>query len=874
MALSPGTLAGPYRIEAPLGAGAMGEVYRARDTRLQRDVAVKLLLPEVANDPERRRRFEQEARTIATLNHANLLAIYDVGELEGQPFLVTELLQGQSLRQMLSGGALPVRKAADLGAQIAGGLAAAHAHGIVHRDLKPENIFITADEKAKILDFGLAKANPLATSAVSDEAETLAGVPTTTQPGMVLGTIGYMAPEQARGEAADARSDIFSLGAVLYEMVSGRRAFGGSSGIEVLSAIVRDDPAPLTATGRDLPPVLTGIIQRCLEKNPALRFQSAQDLAFALQFLGATSTGSTLAALPALTPSPRRPTGGVPLWTLAAAAVVAAALAWFFTRGAGTPPEPPEYAQITFQTGTVRSARFEPGGAGIVYSADWSSDSSDAMQVYERRSGDAQPRAVGVKGILAGVSHQDKLAVIQNCKNAFLTCAGTLVVASLTGGGVRERANDVAYAAWAPDGRYLAAVEISGGTAELQYPLGHVLLSTHGWYASPRFSPDGHWIAFLAHPSIESGGGNVEIVPASGGATRVLAAGFRSLSGLAWSADGRRVFVGATLASGLPHAIYSISLGGDKRIVARVPGFIKLADAGPGGTALVIRVEDRDELMARVAGSSKEVNLSWEGANFIGDLSADGKTIVFCQCGQSGGPEGTIFLRPTDGSPPVELGHGIPEALSSDGRFLAARTSNSSDASLELLPTGAGNADVLPRGSIYSYGFTNNFLPDGKALAGLAQPAANAPWRIYVQDISGAPPRFVSPPVRSTGTAPVTADGRYALAQSAADGRWYLYPLAGGTPRLFTKVPPLYLPLRFASDGKRLFAADVAKFPYTTYAIDLTTGKQTPVVTIAPQLSAGQLSINGPVLSADGRFYGYSIGYETSSLSQVSGLRP
>jgi serine/threonine protein kinase/WD40 repeat protein len=280
MTVAAGSRLGPYEIVALLGAGGMGEVYRARDTRLGRDVAIKVLPAEFASEPERLKRFEQEARAVAALSHSNVLAVYDVGTHDGSPYLVTELLEGESLRERLSGGAMPVRKAVETAVQIAQGLAAAHEKGIVHRDLKPGNVFLTKDGQIKILDFGIAKL------VAPKTAEELAREPTVveaTAAGTVLGTVGYMSPEQLRGLSADQRSDIFAFGCVLYEMLSGERAFAGLTAADTLSAILSKDPPILAASGREVPAALAGIVTRCLEKRPEDRFGSARDLGFALQ---------------------------------------------------------------------------------------------------------------------------------------------------------------------------------------------------------------------------------------------------------------------------------------------------------------------------------------------------------------------------------------------------------------------------------------------------------------------------------------------------------------------------------------------------------------------------------------------------------------
>jgi len=328
MALTPGTKLGPYEILAPLGAGGMGEVYRARDTRLGRDVALKILPESFAREADRLRRFEQEARAVAALNHPNILGVFDIGQnngnqQSGSPFLVSELLEGESLRAVLDRGALPQRKTIEYGVQIAHGLAAAHEKGIVHRDLKPENVFITKDGRIKILDFGLAKF----AQNLSPEPDGVTLTSSHTAAGVVMGTASYMAPEQVRGEAADPRTDIFSFGAVLYEMLSGVRAFRRDTPAETMTAVLKDDPPELSGSARLVSPTLERIVRRCLEKNPEQRFQSARDLSFALSALSGTETSGVARAVAA----PRR----LPLltWLFVALALVAVAgVTWWVAR--------------------------------------------------------------------------------------------------------------------------------------------------------------------------------------------------------------------------------------------------------------------------------------------------------------------------------------------------------------------------------------------------------------------------------------------------------------------------------------------------------------------------------------------------------------
>jgi serine/threonine protein kinase len=328
MPLTPGTKLGPYEIVAPLGVGGMGEVYRARDPRLERDVAIKVLPENLAADPVALARFEREAKAVAALSHPNILAIHDFGKDDGIHYAVTELLVGETLRSRLVMSSLPWRKAAEIAAAVADGLAAAHTKGIVHRDLKPENLFLTSDGRVKILDFGLARVTgPRPANEIDEAAPTVS-----TEPGMVLGTIGYMSPEQVRSETADARTDIFSLGCVLYEMVSGKRPFARNSTADSMAAILKEDPPELISSVRDLPMDLERIVSRCMQKRPGERFQSAQDLAFALRSIASVSQMSR---------PPEAATRGhfrlhLPKWALVAAPLaVLAAAAWFLLAGGG-----------------------------------------------------------------------------------------------------------------------------------------------------------------------------------------------------------------------------------------------------------------------------------------------------------------------------------------------------------------------------------------------------------------------------------------------------------------------------------------------------------------------------------------------------------
>jgi serine/threonine protein kinase len=396
MALSAGVRLGPYEIVAPLGSGGMGEVYRATDPRLRREVAIKILPAGLANDPERLRRFEQEALAAASLNHPNILAVYDIGvhpsmgSAEATPYIVSELLEGGTLRETLESGSVPVRKALDYAVQVANGLAAAHEKGIVHRDLKPENLFVTRDGRVKILDFGLAKLTQSESAPVA-VTNLRTGVQQT-EAGVIVGTVGYMSPEQVRGAAADSRSDIFSFALVLYELLSGRRPFAAPSAVETMHAILTQDTPDLVRRDGPVPPALDRVIRRCLEKNPEQRFQSARDLAFNLEALSSDSAArmtTTAAAGP-----PRRRSRALPAMVVGLL-VVAAAAAGFLAASRTGRQASPTYTRLTYRRGTVQSARFAPDGQTIVYSAAWQGQPTG---LFSTRVGSAQSRSLEIGG--------------------------------------------------------------------------------------------------------------------------------------------------------------------------------------------------------------------------------------------------------------------------------------------------------------------------------------------------------------------------------------------------------------------------------------------------------------------------------------------
>ena len=540
MTLASGTKLGAYEVLGPLGAGGMGEVYRARDTKLDRDVAIKVLPERLAADASALARFEREAKTVAALSHPNLLGIYDFGTHDGVVYAVTELLSGETLRDKLSGGAIPRRKAIDYALQMAHGLSAAHEHGIAHRDLKPENIFVTSDGRVKILDFGLAK--PLLPESGVSGAATFGA----TEPGTVLGTVGYMSPEQVRGRPADHRSDIFAFGSILYEMFSGHRAFKGDSAVETMNAIlVRDLPEPSGPAADELPPLLDRIVRHCLEKNPEERFQSIRDVAFDLETVSGASSSAARQMI-----APARGKG----WWLAPAAAIAIALlvgaAYFVGRrvGGGGAADLPAitFSQQTNQQGVEKFPALSPDGATLGFvSRETGND-----DIYLKRVGGHNPNN------LTKDSPED------DSQPAFSPDGSTIAFRSERGGGgifvmgatgesVRRLSDAGFNPSWSPDGRQIVVA-----TEGIDQPLGRSGISElwaiematgqrrrifGGDAVQPSWSPHGDRIAFWAIPR-DTAQRDIWTIPAAGGTpiavTQDAAVDWNPI----WSVDGKTLY--------------------------------------------------------------------------------------------------------------------------------------------------------------------------------------------------------------------------------------------------------------------------------------------------------------------------------------------
>ena len=849
MKLAPGTCVGPYEVVSLLGAGGMGEVYRARDPRLRRDVALKILPDSLAADDDRLRRFEVEAQAASALTHPNVVAIHDVGRHEGTPYVVSELLEGETLRERLDDGPLPPRRAVEIAAQMAQGLAAAHERGIVHRDLKPENVMLTRDGQVKILDFGLAKLFQR-DAPDGEESRTFTRE---TDPGTVLGTVGYMSPEQVRGRPVDLRSDIFSLGAVLYEMVSGRRAFRGDSAVETLNAILKDEPPDLVDSGRPLPPGLERVVRHCLEKRPEERFQSARDLAFDLQTVSVASGSGPVAAVGA---------GWSPIVrTALVAAVALAALTAAFLIGRRVSYRPnPEYKLVTFKRGTIRSARFA-GDGGLVYSAAWY---GRPLEVFSGRTDSPDARALGLtNATVHGVTKGGELAV--TFASGRPAGGGMLARVSMDGGAPRDILDDVTAADWSADGGDFAVVRNVGGRMRLEYPIGQVVHEEVA-ISDPRISPDGKHVAFLSHPRIGDDRGSVVIVDRRGRQTTV-ADGWSSAAGLAWGPDGREVWFTASR-TGAENALHAVGLAGTVRLLATVPGRLTLQDVAADGRALVARHEVYSEMLAQAPGETAERDLSWHDHSRVADISADGRALLFSETGEAGGTRYGVYLRPMDGSPAVRLGDGRAVALSPDGKWALAIPLDP-PARLVLLPTGAGQARTIISPDIAQYQWAT-FFPDGKRLLVMGnEPGSD--MRLFELDLDGRKARPITPPGVGTFAHTLTPDGQRIIASDRAFTAVGIYPVAGGPPVPLTGLQPQDIPLGWSADG-RVMLGRPTPGGFTVSLLDPATGTQRVVKELKPD-QTGVVRVTAGVLTADGRAYAYNVLKSLSSLYVVSGLR-
>lgn len=864
MGLPSGTTLGPYEILEPLGAGGMGEVYRARDTRLGREVAVKILPAEFADDPDRLRRFEQEARAVAALNHPNILAVYDAGTCDGAPYLVLELLEGETLKERLDRGPMPVRKALEMMAQAARGVAAAHGKGIIHRDLKPANIFLTNDSRVKVLDFGLAKLS--AGSPHSDETQvTELTRDTATAIGVVLGTVGYMSPEQVRGKPADARSDIFALGTILYEMLSGRRVFQKDSSAETMAAILHEDPPELSGGERKIPVEVARAVRHCLEKNPAERFQSAQDLSFALESaIGGSASGAVARSAENAAWSRRA--------FAAMAAIVALAVGlsggWFAAHRSSAFVQP-TFLQVTFERGLIYSARFAADGQTIYYSASWD---GQPIQVYSTNPNSPESRNLGFENASLFAVSPSELGISTACTDMFIgICRGTLALAPLSGGAPRNLESQTIAADWTADGKEMAVARIVEGNFEIEFPLGKVIYSSESWINYLRISPDANSIAFVQYPLGAGDAGQAVVLSRDGKEIARSKTQFISVEGLAWAPNGKEVWFGATPDHAWADAIHALSLSGKERVVLRLPGMLRLHDISRDGRILLSKEVWRTRLQFRGPGDAAERDLSWLDAAVAADLSADGKTLAFGEYGEGGRAQLVAYMRKTDGSPAVKLGRGYIPALSPDQNWMLVNIFGPTR--LAALPTGAGDYKMLDPGAIQLFSMLG-WTPDGKEIYFAGNDGRE--WKFYMQDLQGGKPRPITPGILvhqpDYQANFMSHDGKNIFARDLKGEAW-IYPVAGGEKIPAKGVAPGDLWANWSDDGKSAYVYQDKRTFAELLRVDLATGARRLVTKLRPDDPGGVVGIVPVRITPDGKSYAYSYNRALSDLYLVGGVK-
>jgi eukaryotic-like serine/threonine-protein kinase len=845
--LAAGTRVGPYEVVSWLGAGGMGEVYRARDTKLPREVALKTLPEDLARQPDRLARLRSEARILATLNHPGIAMLHGLEEADGGvPVLVMELVDGETLADLLRRKPLPVREATAIGQQIAVALEAAHQKGVLHRDLKPANIRLTADGRVKLLDFGLAKA--VIGAAIDSHLDTHTSP--ASEAGVVLGTAPYMSTEQARGQEVDRRTDVWSFGCVLFEMLAGKRAFEGATFSDTVAAVLEREP-DWKALPRETPRTLLRLMQRCLQKEKDRRLRDIGDARLELEDVLSGADGTETGGVDSERHGPAR-------WLLlgaCAVALVAMTMLWVQYRRAKLHHRLPTIQRLTFNLGHISDARFTSDGKTVVYSAFWD---GNPPEIFSTRLERHESRSLGLPSArLTSVSSQGELAILLS-RDFASNSPGRLARVPFSGGTPREVLDDVVSADWSPDGRELAVTRLVDGELQLEYPIGKVLAHPPHGVGTIRVSPDGGKVAML---------GASEIVIYDRGGKKTVVDAPRSVIGHAWASDDAMwITAGET---GENRSIRLVTLDGKARELYRAPTSMVMLDAAPDGRILFYQGFERMAVRGKAPGDPKERELGVFAWSELSGLSRGGTHVTMgTPTNQPQRDTGATYFRSTRGDAPVRLTEADAIALSPDARWALVSEASEGRSRLQLMPTGAGEARVLPLEPLQDVGGAW-FMDDEHILVDGAEPGR--PERSYLLDRSGKAPRAVTP----EGVIAIQySNARDSILGCCAKGRVVVRcPLSGGSPEpLPARLPSNVSPIGMTADGRSLFVHHPS-VPLRVDRFELATGRLTPWKALRPDDLTGVTLIWNVAVTPDGEAYAYQYSRFLKDLFLIEGLR-
>jgi Tol biopolymer transport system component len=855
--LTPGQSLLHFRLVEKIGEGGMGEVWKAIDTTLDREVAVKVLPQAFASDPLRLARFEREAKLLASLSHTNIATIHGLHEDGGVRFLAMELVRGEDLAQIIARGPLSPREAIDAAKQVASALEAAHDSGVIHRDLKPANVKRTPEGQIKVLDFGLAKALESAGGLNSGQSATVTSAGSAA--GMILGTASYMSPEQARGQAVDRRTDLWAFGCLLYEMLTGAKTFAGDTVTDVLAAVITGEP-DWTKLPPSIPASVRRLLRRCLEKDARKRLRDAGDASLLLDENPEDARTGPVPMVPASRSL-------APL--LIAAVIAAAGLAggWWIAHRADpakdTASSEVSFHRVSFARGMMRSARFAPDGRTIVYGAAWG---GPPIKLYLARTDSAESTPIALPPAeLMSISKSGEMAVALGLAYSGWIGDGTLARTSLLGGAPREIREHVRSADWSPDGSQFAIAYPVALTDRLEYPIGKVLDTTNGYFSDVRISPDGEHVAYSDHPAWGDNQGRLSIVDRSGKKISVPTS-FSWIQGVAWAPGGDEVwFTGSE--SGVGSALYASDLSGQIRVVYPSVTVIELFDIAADGRLLLGSHIPERGAVALLEGDREPRSLVVPGETSLArTISRDGRTVLVAN--QLPKTYESYMIR-SDRPGASSIGEGETLAISPDGN--SALLSSTDYSRFSVAPLGIGSVRTVPNPDGIAYLSIPSWLPDGRRFIVTAKQGSDT--RAFVRDVTTGAGEAFGPAGLHWNQyygPPVSPDGKFVVLKSVGE-QFVRCPLDGGAPMPIPGLLPDDEPVTWTEDGAALFV--VAKSAPTQFVrLDLASGRRTPWLNVAPTDSAG-LRFSIASITPNGKFWCLSVSKLLTDLYVVDGLR-